>query len=496
MTTTKTDFTSHGPSADFEPLSTQDRLFLLSETESTHMHVGVALLIDAGPLAKRNAGVAFDRIKRHIASRLSQVPRYRQRISFAPLHSLPHWVDDERFDIDHHVRHVRLPQPGNEAQLKQLCGQFFSQRLDHERPLWEVLVVEGLGQDQFALVAKTHHCLVDGIGGVNLLAALLDPHAEVAHPRPDRWAPKPPPTAAEVFRLEIAHQIEQSRHLGNQLRDWMQTPRATVGKLGEQVLGMSQFLSNGLWPAPDCVLNQPIGAQRRFEWLTFSLDDVKAVKQALGGTINDVVLATVAGALRGFLRQHRRTSCPAELRALVPVNMRQPNEAEALGNHISALLVGLPVSICDPQRRYLAVVDRMQQAKASKQAVGGQALAGASAPLLATLMRFADRLKTFNVVVTNVPGPPIPLYLAGARVSTVFPQVPLFVNQGLGIALFSYAGNLHWGLIADRHVVPDIVALKTAVVRSFDELREAAGRKPTMMKTNVLTWAPRAASGL
>jgi WS/DGAT/MGAT family acyltransferase len=463
---------------DFQPLSGQDRLFLLSETDSAHMHVGAAMIFDAGPLAKPARGIDFARIRDHIASRLRHIPRYRQRISYHPLPSRPHWIDDERFDLDRHVRHLRLPQPGNERQLKELCGQLLSQKLDRSRPLWEVVVVEGLQGGRFALVAKTHHCLVDGIGGVNLIAALLDPSELYTREPIEPWAPKRPLTAAEVLRLEALRSLEGSLGLGMQLRAWARSPAEAASKLADRVAGLSQFLGTGLSPAPRCPLNQPIGSQRRFEWTSFDLNEVKAVKNFLGGTINDVVLATVAGAFRAFLKGHRHERRIADLRALVPINMRSTSEAGELGNHISAYLVSLPVSVANPMRRYQAAMQRMQTVKSSKQAIGGQILAGAGVPLLATLMRFADRLKTFNVVVTNVPGPPLDLYLTGARLESVFPVVPLFVNQGLGIALFSYAGKLHFGLNADRDVLPDIAEFARALSLAFDELRQLCKQPP------------------
>jgi WS/DGAT/MGAT family acyltransferase len=292
-----------------------------------------------------------------------------------------------------------------------------------------------------------------------------------------------------VLRLEAIRGLEGSLGLGTQLRGWARSPAESAGRLAERVAGLSQFLGTGLSPAPDCPLNQPIGAQRRFEWLSLDLNEVKAVKNALGGTVNDVVLATVAGALRSFFKGHRHERQVADLRALVPINMRSENEAGDLGNHVSAYLVSLPVSVANPRRRYEAARQRMQSVKASRQAVGGQILAGAGVPLLATLMRFADRLKTFNVVVTNVPGPPLDLYLAGAHLESVFPVVPLFVNQGLGIALFSYAGKLHFGLNADRDVLPDVADFARALAQSFNELRQAC--RQTSRASEVTAWPRR-----
>lgn len=461
----------HDGSIDF--LSGQDRLFLLSETPSTPMHVGAALVLEAGPLAKPNRAVDFSRIRNHILARLRYVPRYRQRVSFSPLPSRPHWIDDDRFDIDRHVRHLRLPQPGNDKQLKELCAHLFSHRLDPSRPLWELVVIEGLMGGRFALVAKTHHCLVDGVGGVNLLAALLDPSPTPASEPVGPWSPKPPPTALDVLRCELARRAERVFDFGKQLKELAEARPIRWVNATRQFAGIAEFLGTGLIPAPACPLNGTIGAQRRFEWLSFDLGDVKRLKACLGGTVNDVVLTVVAGALRTFLREERGEGRISDLRALVPVNMRQAGEEPVLGNHISAYLVSLPVTIANPRRRHRVVMERMLSAKASGQAIGGQILAGAGVPLLAALVRLAERLRPFNVVVTNVPGPPVDLYLAGARLQAVFPFVPLFLNQGLGIALFSYAGKLHWGLDADRDLVPDISKFALAVADAFEALRVA-----------------------
>jgi WS/DGAT/MGAT family acyltransferase len=479
-----------GGSVPFQPLSAQDQLFLLSETDHTHMHVGAVLLFDAGPLATIGRGISFERIRCHVASRLERIPRYRQRLRFYPVGSRPHWIDDDRFDLDCHVRHMRLPQPGTDRQLKELCGQVLSQKLDRNRPLWEIAVIEGLRGGHFAIVAKTHHCLVDGIGGVNLLAAILDPDPTVACGPAAPWVAKPALSTADVLRHELSHRLEQSVRWGSRLRAWAQAPREVAGALGEQALGIGQFLGAGLLPAPDCALNQPIGPQRRFDWWSVDLDEVKKIKNRLGGTVNDVVLATVAGALRRFLGRRGQRRLP-DLRALVPVNVRSSDESGALGNHISAYFVPLPVSAREPLKRYRLTAERMRYLKGSKQAVGGRLLAGTAVPLLSMLMRFADRVKAFNLIVTNVPGPPMPLYLAGSQLQSVLPHAPLFVNQGLGVALFSYNGTLHWGLNADRDVLPDVGDFKKALIDAFAEL--LAVSQGDVVSSAPLRFPPRAA---
>ena len=461
----------------YEWLSAEDRMFLRFERPNTHMHVGAALLFDAGPLRTRGNTVDVRRIRAYIESRLHAIPRYRQRLHASPIDGQPVWVDDDRFEIAEHVRHVRLGTPRDSGALHEQIGRIVSQRLDRTRPLWETWIVDGVGWDQFAIVSKIHHCMVDGIAGADLLAALLSPTPQRTFPRPARWQPRPAPPSTVLLRDRAAWQLDMSRAIVGELGRVARRP-AEVAEWTRWGRSLWQALGLGLRPAPDSPLNRPIAANRRFAWQVVDLADVKAVRDRLGGTVNDVVLATVAGAVRRFLRRRDPDAPLADLRALVPVSTRSAADARTLGNHVGAWLVPLPVSEADPLRRFGRVRETTDSLKAAREAFGARFLTETGSALLGLSVRMLEWMHPFNLVVTNVPGPPIPLYLLGARLRHAFPLVPLFPGQGLGVAVLSYAGQLCWGVNADCHVAPDVDGFAEALGVAFDELRSAAGTAP------------------
>jgi WS/DGAT/MGAT family acyltransferase len=460
----------------YEWLSAEDRMFLSFETDTAPMHVGAVLLFDAGPLAKKGHGVDVRRIRDHIETRLAAIPRYRQRLHASPIDGQPVWVDDDRFEISAHVRHVRLAKAEPRA-LHQQVGRIVSQRLDRRRPLWELWIVDGLGGGRFAMISKIHHCVVDGVAGADLLAALLSLTAEETTSRRARWRPRPAPSPATLLRDRAAWQVEAGRNvlaeLGRVVRD-----RRAAAHYARQASALWQAVGLGIRPAPDSPLNRPIGTNRRFEWHVADLAQLKAVRQRLGGTVNDVVLATVAGALRTFLRRRDPDMSLADLRALVPVSTRTAGDAHALGNHVGAWIMPLPVSEHDPLRRFSLVREITASLKGAKDAFGAQLLSEGGSTLLGMSVRLLEWLRPFNLVVTNVPGPPVPLYLLGAQLRHAYPLVPLFPHQGLGVAVLSYAGQLCWGFNADCHVVPDLDAFAGALDDSFAELVAASGAAP------------------
>jgi WS/DGAT/MGAT family acyltransferase len=457
----------------YEWLSAEDRMFLSFERANTHMHVGAVLLFDAGSLTRRGHGVDVRRIRDYIESRLPAIPRYRQRLHPSPIDGQPVWVDDDRFAIAAHVRHVRLAKPDPRALDRQI-GRIVSQRLDRNRPLWETWIVDGLGDGQFAIISKIHHCMVDGVAGADLLAVLLSPTADEAFSRSSRWKPRPAPSAAALLRDRAAWQLETGRALLRELGRAARDPSAAAG-WARQATSLWQAVGLGIRPAPDTPLNRTIGSNRRFAWHVADLDHVKAVRERLGGTVNDVVLTTVAGAVRRFL-QLRDPDLPlADLRALVPVNTRTAGEAHALGNHVGAWLLPLPVSERDPLRRFARVRDITGALKGAREAFGARLLSETGGTVLGMSVRLLEWLRPFNLVITNVPGPPVPLYLLGARLRHVYPLVPLFPNQGLGVAVLSYAGQLCWGFNADCHIVPDLDAFAAALDDAFAELVAASG---------------------
>jgi WS/DGAT/MGAT family acyltransferase len=466
------------PNHWYERLSAMDSSFLALESQSTHMHVAATAVFEQGPLATPAGGVDIDRIRAYINARLHWIPRYRQRLAWVPVENEPVWIDDDRFNIDYHVRHTSLPRPGDEAQLKRLSSRIMSQQLDRGKPLWEIWIAEGLTNGRFALVSKTHHCMIDGVSGVDIMAILLGMSPEASVPEAPLYIPRPAPGQFALLRDELSRRarmpLNLARGVGYALREFEEART----QLETRVTALSQLIGGGFSSASDTPLNKPIGPHRRCEWLTLDLAEVKAIKNRLGGTVNDVVLTTVAGAVRRFL-EARRVHCESlDFRAMVPVSVRSSEQRGALGNRVSGWITPLPIAERDPKARLLAVQQLTQNLKESKQALGAEMLAQVTewtgSTLLSLAIRLSVRARPFNLIVTNVPGPQIPLYLLGARMLEAYPMVPLFMNQGLGIALFSYAGQLCWGFNADWDVVPHVGEFVKAVSQSFRELYDAA----------------------
>jgi WS/DGAT/MGAT family acyltransferase len=351
-----------------------------------------------------------------------------------------------------------------------------SQHLDRSKPLWEIWFVEGLERDdRFAMISKVHHCMVDGVSGVDLLEVLLDSSPQAAREDPPLFIPRGVPRAFELLRDEVIDRVTAPFQVaGRLLRD----PMGFVSDVVESVKAAAETVMAGISLPSETPVNQAIGPYRRFDWLTMDLEDVKDVKNQLGGSLNDVVLATVAGAVRRFLGRRRANPSELKFRVMVPVSVRSSSERGTLGNKVAAWMAELPVAESDPTRRHAAVCATTARLKTSKQALGAEILTRVTdwtpSTLLALGARLAHRGLPFNLVVTNVPGPQVPLYLLGARMVEIYPLVPLFARLGLGIALFSYAGRLHWGFNADWDVMPDLHDFVRATEESFAELHAAA----------------------
>ena len=484
--------------ASYERLSAMDSSFLHFERANTPMHVGGTVIFDAGPLVTPEGGVDIKRIHAHIASRLHIVPRYRQRLAYVPIESTPVWVDDANFNLRYHIRHTSLPRPGTEQQLKRLCGQLMSQPLDRRKPLWELWIVEGLKGGRFALVGKTHHCMVDGISGVDLLTALLRSTPDETIEDPPAWTPRRAPSTWQLVRDAVARRASTSVKFLQNLEDALQAPEDVSARLVENLGAVLETIDAGLQPAADTPLNRPLGPHRRFDWLAIDLAELKAVKNQLGGTVNDVVLATVAGAVRHFLRHRRIKPDALPYRVAIPVSTRLPEEYGSMGNRVSAWLIDLPIEERDPRRRLARVRATTAALKQSKQARGFETLIRlaewtGSIPLAAGA-RLASWMQPFNLIVTNVPGPQVPLYLLGAEAIRGYPLVPLFEYQCLGVAVLSYMGKVCWGVNADWDRVPDLRVFVAAIRRSFEELREAA-KLPTIGRKRVAVEQPMRAAG-
>jgi diacylglycerol O-acyltransferase / wax synthase len=454
-------------------LSAVDASFLAQEKQSSHMHVGALVIFD-GPAPSR------EEFEAHLRARLARVPRYRQKLAFPRLEAgRPFWVDDPNFNLDYHVRHTALPKPGSEEQLRALAGRIFSQRLDRSKPLWEVWIVHGLEGGRFALISKTHHALVDGVSGVDIATVLFD-----LTPVPDDveadddWRPEPEPSDVDLVAEGVKGLVRTPFSLAGRAVGALQHPAETLERVREAAEGLGEVVWAGLNPAPDVPLNVEIGPHRRIRWSQSRLSDFKEIKNSLGGTVNDAVLAVVSGALRRWLQDRGVRTDGVELRALVPVSIRGEDERGALGNRIAAMRGPLPVYVDDPVERLRVVREAMGQLKESKQALGAEVIAGLNEFAPPTLLAQASRLnfstRLFNLIVTNVPGPQFPLYLLGREMQEIVPIAFLPENHALAVAIMSYNGNVDFGLLADYDAMPDIDAFATHLEESLAELLEAA----------------------
>ena len=452
-----------------------DASFLHLEDSSSHMHVAGVMLFEGPPPPYDELLEAFER-------RLPLVPRYRQRLAFVPLgQGRPKWVDDPHLNLRYHVRATALPSPGSERQLMDLAGRVFSQQLDRDKPLWEVWLVEGLEGDRFAMLSKTHHALVDGISGVDIISVLFDSSPEPIVPpnAGDRWLPRPLPSRAQMLAEALLERATMPAEVARSVRAVFRGPRRVLGAARDAAVGVGAMAWAGLNPAPPSPYNQPIGPHRRFTWMRASLRDIKGIKDSLGGTVNDVVLATVAGALGRHLRRRGHGTDGLELKAMIPVSVRHDVERGALGNKVAAIMAPLPVWCQEPVARLDIVREELKGLKSGGQAVGAQVLTDLSGFAPSTIMDQASRLmarqRFFNLVVTNVPGPQFPLYLMGRRMLDPFPMVPLAKGQGLGVALLSYDGAINFGVVGDFDLLWDIDEFAADLYDSLAELAVSAG---------------------
>ena len=466
----------------FERLSTLDHAFLATETDSRPMHVGAVLILDAKPLRTAAGGVDFDAILAFIDGVLHTEPRFTQRLYKLPGMREHVWVDDPHFRLKFHVRHTALPQPGDERQLKRLAGRVFSQNLDRQRPLWEFWVVEGLDGDRFAMLCKVHHCLTDGMGAVKILGSMMGDRARTPKPR----APRPKPSDRALLQASLTRRFTNLGYARTQL-----ARLRTAGEDAAQhspLAGLLGTLKKGTTPGPKTSLNpEQVGPHRRFDMLRLDLHEMKEVKNRLGGTLNDVVLATVALGLNRHFRARGESPERYEgFRALVPASVRS-DDKKALGNKVATLIADLPVYASDPRAVYDLVMRETLFLKHESSSVKGIQILedvddalGIGAVVGAFVL--AGKLRAFNVVVTNVPGPPMPLHLFGAPLLEIYGLVPLFAHQGLGIALFSYAGHLYWGFNADWASVTDLHELIITIRGAFADLLTMAQKTPAQPK--------------
>jgi diacylglycerol O-acyltransferase len=451
-------------------LTAIDASFLAQEGPVSHMHIG-ALVVAEGPAP------AYVDLLDAIRRRLHMVPRYRQRLVFPPASSgRPLWTDDTDFNLEYHVRHTALPTPGSHEQLQNLCARVFSQQLDRTKPLWEMWLIEGLDDGSFGLLTKAHHAMIDGIAGVDLATVLFDlgPEPTPIDETLDPWVPEPTPNPVDLLRAGAEGMAKASVAVTAKAIAALRTPERAFDDAREAAEGIGEIVWAGLNPAPTTPLNVEIGPHRRFATVVSELSDFKAVKNAFGGTVNDVVLAVVAGALRTWLQSRGVRTEGMELRALVPVSVRVEDERGVPGNRLAAMRGPLPVWVSDPVERLDVVREAMADLKESKQAIGAEVLSNvqnfAPPTVLAQASRINFSTRLFNLLVTNVPGPQFPLYVVGRKMLKVFPIAFLPKNHALAIAIMSYDGHMNFGLLGDYDALDDLDALAHAIEAALAEL--------------------------
>lgn len=456
-----------------------DAAFLEMESPTLHMHVGGLFIFD--PPEDRST-FTFSRFLEVVRSRLHLVPRYRQRLAYPPMKvGNPVWVDDRHFDLSYHVRHAALPAPGSTEQLTEYCMRILSRQLDRNRPLWELYVIEGLEDDRIAILGKSHHAMVDGMSGIDIATVMLDltPDQSNEIPPPQPWEPAATPSPAELAADQAVRLATSPTELVESAQRVARTPAKTAKKVAMVGRGVAKVVRSNLTkPAPRSLLNQPPGTHRRFAIQRVALEDVKTIKNAFGTTVNDVVLAVVADAVGRFLRDRSARTDGLWLRAMVPVSTRSDSESHRLGNRVVTSFVDLPMWEMDPIERLRVCHDAMSEVKSSHAAVGAGFLIGlgdfAPPTIHAMASRVAVNSRLFNFLVTNVPGPQIPIYCLGARLLGAFPFTPLAANHSFGVGVMSIDGWMNFGFTADYDALPDVERITGHLVVSVTELLRCA----------------------
>jgi WS/DGAT/MGAT family acyltransferase len=448
-------------------MSPMDASFLHIEGPKNPMHIGGVSIFE-GPAPP------FERLQAMVAGKLDRVPRYRQKVRFVPLGlGRPVWVDDPHFNLAYHLRHSALPAPGSDEQLRRTAARIFAQHLDRNKPLWEIWMLEGLDESRWVLLSKVHHCMVDGVSATDLMSVMFEDGDAPA--TADTWQPEPEPSGAELLLRTLTRRTFDPAEQLRSARAAARAPRASLAQAGDLLRGMTS--AAGLMrPLGSSSLVGPVGPHRTWSCAHVRLSDVKSVRAALGGTVNDVVLTIVAGGLRDLLESRGERVADRTIRALVPVSVRRPGERGVYNNRVSAMFAELPVGVADPLARLGSVRRQMDGLKQSKQAVAGDvltSLSGFAPPMLLALgARLAARAPSLGlqIGVTNVPGPQQPLHTLGRRLLESFPFVPVIGHVRISIAIFSYDGGLYIGVTGDYDSSSDIDILTAGIERSMTEL--------------------------
>jgi diacylglycerol O-acyltransferase / wax synthase len=462
-----------------ERMSPLDATFLHVEDGISHMHIASCAIFE-GPVPD------YDEVVAAIRGKLPLVPRYRQRVRFVPgALGRPVWVDDPNFNLNYHVRHTALPPPGSDRELRTLMGRVMSQELDRNRPLWETWIVEGLADGTWAMISKIHHCMVDGIAGTDLMAVVLDLTPGGSPPLDDDWEPRPEPSDADLVRHALAETAASPAEMARWVRSGLRRPRRLLSGVGD-VVGGAVAMGSRLQPNTPLTIDGSIGPNRRWTWARTTLADVKTIRTALGGTVNDVVLAAITAGFRELLLHRGEEIAGVVVRTLVPVSVRASAD-HTYNNQVSAMIAELPVGIADPVERLEAIRAQMTELKGSHQAEAGNVvveLAEFAPPVLLTLgLRTAVSIlrrapqRSVNTVTTNVPGPQVPLYACGREMLDYLPYVPLSYGVRTGVAILSYNGRIAFGVTGDWDTVPDIDVLAGGIENGVTELLARSGRR-------------------
>ncbi len=460
-----------------ERMSALDASFLVIERRNRPMHVGALMLLEPGP-----EGFDAARMVDLLKERLHLVPRYRQKVRFVPGHlANPVWVDDPAFDLSYHLQHRSLPKPGRDEQLWDLAGRLFSRSLDRSKPLWEGYLIDGLADGRAALLLKSHHCMVDGVSAVEMLTALVDIGPDPRRMEPEPWTPEPEPTDTDLLASGVLDLVQQPRQVAIAMKDWVANLSDTAKKSAGTAVGLASTGRNMPVRLAKTPLTTPSTEWRRYRGVSHDLSAYKAVKNALGGTINDVVLAVACGAMRAWLLNRGEDVAPdLTLRVMSPASMRKPEEMGSGGNLVSGMFIDVPVGEADPRARYANIQQQTQRIKATGEAVAAGALMPAAdfiAPnLFAIAVRSGVHADVLHTVVTNVPGPQFQLYINGAAIKSMFPFLTTFPNRALTHGVLSFNGQMCWGLIGERDAMYDMSAYADFMDAALAELVEAAGQ--------------------
>ena len=480
-------------------MSATDAGFYFAEGENTPMHVGSVTVFE-GPAP------SYGDVVRLLLGKIAKVPRYRQRVQTLPLNfARPMWVDDVHFQILYHVRHTAVPRPGNADQVRNLAGRVLGHRMDMTKPLWELWLVEGLENDRWAIINKVHHALVDGVAGTDLMELVFDVDPDAPHPEPVDWVPRRPPSAASVLVRSAADAVAHPvRQLGALARDGAggSSPGDLLGRA--LVLGSAAVTTGRQFLTPGAVsMNGSIGPHRRWAWAEASWDDVKRIRAALGGSMNDVVLAAVTAGFRDLLAARGELAERTVVRSMVPVSLRTQTQRGALNNQVSAVFVDLPVHEASAAARLAGVRGQMDAHKQVLSAYDARTATGSLDLVPPALLAVGSRLLArtpqlwSQVVTTNVPGPRVPLYVLGRRMESLYPYVPIGAGMRTSIGIFSYRDAITFGINADFDAVPDVDVLARGIARGVAEyvtLAEQQQPKRTPARTRRRNARPVAAA--